>query len=689
MKMMNRVIFWICLLVIFVANANAALVDNGDGTITDTDRNLMWLMDANYAKTSGYDADGKMTWLQAMTWADNLVFASYDNWRLPSALNSDGTGPCYDWNCMDSEMGHMYRIELGNSAWQTNAGPFVNMLGNAFWSETPYTLNANEAWMYTANMFGWQSNWTKSDEFQAWAVRDITPESHTIYIDFDTPATGSNMALEFGYGSHMPLYTPYGTITLMDDIDNVDCGYNWDVYCNFTFRSIQPGVPTGDSDMVDAGSVGNHLVSETYGDSTQRSLNEGSGFVFNFDVDSVSFLYGSGAGPFYADVRDESGNIIDSFYQADAGAGQPAGPITLSGSNIRSFHFYDPSSSSNLAMIDNILITTSASPIYFDIDNDGVLDINDNCPNTPNSQQEDLDQDGTGDVCDSDMDGDGYSSTGQGAIDCDDTNAAINPGTDDNNCNGIDENCSGAADEGYVQTSTTCGIGACESTGQIICQNGLIQDTCAPGTPQDEICDNVDNDCNGNLDDNLTRPTSCGIGACSATGNETCTAGVWNDTCIPGTPQMEGYYGDPTCSDTSDNDCDGSTDLADTECKIVDLVETYVSNPPSSIKRGNSFSVTDTVLNQGGTSSGKSTTRYYLSLDTIRNTGDKLLTNSRSVPVLTPYATSTGTISVKVPSNTTTGIYYLLSCADDAKKVAESSETNNCIASGTTVQVTQ
>lgn len=35
---------------------NEAMIDNGDGTITESDTNLMWLQDANYALTSGYPA---------------------------------------------------------------------------------------------------------------------------------------------------------------------------------------------------------------------------------------------------------------------------------------------------------------------------------------------------------------------------------------------------------------------------------------------------------------------------------------------------------------------------------------------------------------------------------------------------------------------------------------------------------
>lgn len=56
-----------------------------------------------------------------------------------------------------------------------------------------------------------------------------------------------------------------------------------------------------------------------------------------------------------------------------------------------------------------------------DTDGDGVIDRDDNCPSVPNADQQDTDQDGLGDVCDDDADGDGYVA-GQ---DCDDLDAAI------------------------------------------------------------------------------------------------------------------------------------------------------------------------------------------------------------------------------------------------------------------------
>jgi hypothetical protein len=125
----------------------------------------------------------------------------------------------------------------------------------------------------------------------------------------------------------------------------------------------------------------------------------------------------------------------------------------------------------------------------------------------------------------------------------------------------------------------------------------------------------------------------------------------------------------------------GSSDIFVLKLGAPDLIETVVSDPPLSSTTGSSFSVTDTVKNQGSASAGASITSYYLSLDTIKGSGDILLTGSRSVPSLGINETNDGILTVTIPSGTGSGSYYLLACADDTNVVGESNENNNCIAS--------
>jgi hypothetical protein len=119
---------------------------------------------------------------------------------------------------------------------------------------------------------------------------------------------------------------------------------------------------------------------------------------------------------------------------------------------------------------------------------------------------------------------------------------------------------------------------------------------------------------------------------------------------------------------------------------LPDLVTTAVS-APSALKQGDSVTITDTVVNQGPAGAPASTTRYYLSSNTIRDAGDVLLTGQRTVAALAAGSTSTGSAVVTVPATTKTGTYFVLACADDVQAINERVETNNCRATAKTVKV--
>ncbi|RJQ30408.1 hypothetical protein C4572_04230, partial [Candidatus Parcubacteria bacterium] len=126
-------------------------------------------------------------------------------------------------------------------------------------------------------------------------------------------------------------------------------------------------------------------------------------------------------------------------------------------------------------------------------------------------------------------------------------------------CDGIDNDCNLATPDGYDETgpgTTTCGIGACQRTGDLVCQNGVLTELCTPGTPtSDNNCDLIDQDCNGTPDDGYISVPCDGP-------NDT-------DLCQEGTSSCSG--GTVTCSDSTpstvddncdgvDDDCDGSAD---------------------------------------------------------------------------------------------------------------------------------
>ena len=131
---------------------------------------------------------------------------------------------------------------------------------------------------------------------------------------------------------------------------------------------------------------------------------------------------------------------------------------------------------------------------------------------------------------------------------------------DDATCDNLDNNCNGSTDEGYVPTATGCGVGVCSgNTGLLTCQAGALVDTCDPlagAAPDDATCDNLDNNCNGSTDEGyVATATSCGVGVCSGnTGLLTCQAGVEVDSCDP----LAGASAE-VC-DNLDNNCDGTLD---------------------------------------------------------------------------------------------------------------------------------
>jgi hypothetical protein len=201
--------------------AQAALHDRGGGLIYDDVLNITWLADANLAASNTFGlayntnlgdhpddswgakyteqiyTNGKMTWGAALHWIDAINAANYlgyDDWRLPTALNQNGTGPCYGYNCTSSEMGHLYYFDSGLSAGQTILVSttlddyFTNMQPTVYWSGTEYAPSKNIAWVFGGGD-GSQANLGKNGGAYvfggayAWAVRpgDVAavPEADT------------------------------------------------------------------------------------------------------------------------------------------------------------------------------------------------------------------------------------------------------------------------------------------------------------------------------------------------------------------------------------------------------------------------------------------------------------------------------------------------------------------------------
>lgn len=190
-------------------STDAALIDRGGGLIYDDVLNVTWLQNANYGAGSSFDngasaVDGKMTWENAVRWADQLVFSDsirnvkWSDWRLPSIKPASPpsfnlvwsligtTDVGYNITSPNSELMHMYHISLGNIGaykldgnprynpgdnWGlVNKGPFLNLYSAMYWPESE--IHYSNGILIFNMVGGSQANWKMTDEAYAWAVRD-------------------------------------------------------------------------------------------------------------------------------------------------------------------------------------------------------------------------------------------------------------------------------------------------------------------------------------------------------------------------------------------------------------------------------------------------------------------------------------------------------------------------------------
>ncbi len=208
-RLVLAVAFSAILRISFVGSpALALLIDAGRGLVGDTDFNITWLQDANYAMTSGFDADGLLTWDQANSFIAAMNSGTIENvgftdWRLPTALNADGSGPCSDFGCTESELGHLFHGEFGaapRGSYLTGSPEVIGLFRNLpnhcqpdslcakdfiYWTSTVIVRpsDVDLAWQFSF-FNGSQGTSPQNNTFRVLPVRDgaIIPEPTTALL---------------------------------------------------------------------------------------------------------------------------------------------------------------------------------------------------------------------------------------------------------------------------------------------------------------------------------------------------------------------------------------------------------------------------------------------------------------------------------------------------------------------------
>ena len=202
------------------------------------------------------------------------------------------------------------------------------------------------------------------------------------------------------------------------------------------------------------------------------------------------------------------------------------------------------------------------------------------------------------DGLDTDVDRDGVDA----ASDCDDQNSAVYPGAEEV-CDGLDNDCDGDVDEDALATwyadadadgygDQPVGSGDCEAPEGSSTVGGDCDDGDAAISPgADEVCDGIDNDCDGEADDDAVDGATWYTDA-DGDGYGDPDSAVW--TCTP----AEGAVSNASdCDDAEantapgatelcdgvDNDCDGATDedAADASAWYADLDADGAGDPSS------------------------------------------------------------------------------------------------------------
>jgi MYXO-CTERM domain-containing protein len=129
-------------------------------------------------------------------------------------------------------------------------------------------------------------------------------------------------------------------------------------------------------------------------------------------------------------------------------------------------------------------------------------------------------------------------------------------------CNGKDDDCDGLTDEDFPTLGQPCNQQSCQGAGQIVCNasGASVECTVSAAGPSPEVCDGRDNDCDGLIDEEpgTGEPAMPGVGVPCGSNVGQCRSGL--STCSAGKIVCSAVGPTAEICDGLDNDCNGSID---------------------------------------------------------------------------------------------------------------------------------
>ncbi len=222
------------------------LVDNGDGTITDTTTGLMWQkcsMGQTYnASTNECDGSASSyTWQQALAECESLVLAGHSDWRLPNR----------------NELRSIVDYSIYDPAIDTTYFPNIPSGLSSYWSSTTYANDTGNVWLVYFN-YGYVYYDNKYDYGYVRAVRSgqsglfVDIDFNDVLLDFwaynyiiklynsgitsgcgngnycpNQPVTRAQMAVYLERGIHGSNYNPPTATGIFNDVSTSYWAADW------------------------------------------------------------------------------------------------------------------------------------------------------------------------------------------------------------------------------------------------------------------------------------------------------------------------------------------------------------------------------------------------------------------------------------------------------------------------------